>query len=61
MKWGNPTPVLGDNRWLRVFALVPTKMTDGTWVWLEDYTLKETFGYAVNGLAWLPLFKGALK
>ncbi len=33
MRW-KPKP---KNPWRKSFALFPTKMNDGTWVWLERY------------------------
>jgi hypothetical protein len=37
MKWKHTTPKLGDERLEIRFAWLPTKLSDGYTVWLEEY------------------------
>jgi len=49
MKWRfqekipKPRPNQGDYRTRLVFAVLPTKMNDRTWVWLEKYKSYESY------------------
>jgi len=51
MKWQGETQQQWIDRvvdnWTRCFALFPTQMTDGTWVWLENYEVM--YGRALSG------------
>lgn len=44
MRWRMPDPPAPYSKRERVrFALLPTQMSDGTWIWLERYRARQTY------------------
>ena len=45
MRWGKmkPRPKFGTTRIRSLYAWVPRKLSDGSWVWLEYYLQKEMY------------------
>lgn len=45
MRWGTPTkhPKVGDKRWFTRLAVLPTQLSDGTWVWLQRYEVEQGY------------------
>ncbi len=42
MRWGTPNPQELEYRHVERFALLPTRLSNGTWVWLEPFIDFET-------------------